>query len=244
MSRDPIRMADLTDGASSEDEFMRAVIRAERTELPAEAKMAELSKRLGPMITERTPVAPSAPLWRWLLWAGLVAGLAAVAIRAGTRTSSRSAGTQEGRELAAVTVETGAPSIAPAPPPAVSAEALLPPAPVVAVESLPSVTPPARARAVAPPPAPECTGEIELLDRADAALRAGDANRALSLTREHSERCPGGAFVQERERIAIDALSRLGRHGEMRARAASFEARFPSSPHLQRIRSLVGQRSE
>ena len=77
MSRDPIRMADLTDGASSEDEFMRAVIRAERTELPAEAKMAELSKRLGPMMTERTPVAPSAPLWRWLLWAGLVAGLAA-----------------------------------------------------------------------------------------------------------------------------------------------------------------------
>lgn len=238
MSRDPIRMADLTDGASSEEEFMRAVIRAERTELPTEAKMEELSERLGPMMAKRTSLAPWAAQRRWLLLAGLVAGIAGiVSSRAGSGTPPQSAGAPEATAL----VET---PVAP-PRPTVAVQApVAPPAPVVAVESLPSVTPPVRARAASAGAASDCVGEIELLDRADAALRAGDAVRALGLTREHSERCAAGAFVQERERIAIDALSRLGRHDEMRARARLFEARFPSSPHLQRVRSLVEEHAE
>jgi hypothetical protein len=70
-------------------------------------------------------------------------------------------------------------------------------------------------------------------------LRAGNALRAFDLTREHAERCPRGAFVQERERIAIEALAQLGRTSEVRTRARSFERRFPSSPHVWRIRSLA-----
>ena len=240
MSREPIRMADLTDGASSEEEFMRAVIRAERTELPTEAEMQHLSARLGPVLTKRTSLAAWTSPWRWLLVAGLVAGLAAglASLRAASDAPSQPGGAPHvpARALEEPVPSTTATVVA-APPPA-------PPAPVVAVESLPSVMPAARARAASSSLAADCTGEIELLDRADAALREGDARRALALTREHSEHCAGGAFVQERERIAIDALSRLGRYDEMRARAGAFEARFPSSPHLHRIRSLVEQRSE
>jgi hypothetical protein len=78
-----------------------------------------------------------------------------------------------------------------------------------------------------------------LIDDADAALRAGNAERAHALTRQHAERCPAGTFIQERERIAIEALAKLGRLDAMRDRARAFEERFPSSPHLRRVRSVV-----
>ncbi|MDF2698164.1 MAG: hypothetical protein K0S65_6547 [Labilithrix sp.] len=111
-------------------------------------------------------------------------------------------------------------------------------APVISVDSLPPASaPPPRPHASVAEPA--CTGELELVERADATLRTGDAQRAFDLTREHAERCPRGAFVQERERIAIEALAQLGRTSEVRARARSFERRFPLSPHLWRIRSLA-----
>jgi hypothetical protein len=83
-----------------------------------------------------------------------------------------------------------------------------------------------------------CTDEIDLVERADVALREGHAQKAVALTREHAERCPSGSFVQERERIAIEALAHLGQKDEVRARARAFETRFPTSPHLRRIRSL------
>src|SRR5262249_14255889 len=103
---------------------------------------------------------------------------------------------------------------------------------------LPSVRPPSRERYTAPSPT-ACSNEIELLDRADAALRSGNAADALAATQKHAERCATGTFVQERERIAIEALAKLGRTEPMFARARAFEERFPSSPHLRRIRSVV-----
>jgi hypothetical protein len=51
-------------------------------------------------------------------------------------------------------------------------------------------------------------------------------------------------LVQERERIAIEALVMLGRHEEAAARARAFETSYPSSPHLRRIRQLAPRRSE
>ena len=82
------------------------------------------------------------------------------------------------------------------------------------------------------------------VDRADATLRAGDAKRALELTREHGARCPNGSFVQERERVAIEALALLGEGEMMRTRAKAFELRFPSSPHVRRIRNLASSNPE
>jgi hypothetical protein len=80
--------------------------------------------------------------------------------------------------------------------------------------------------------------EIELLQRAQDALGSAPA-RALDLVNRHATRFPGAALGQEREVIAIDALVRLGRTGEARARAAAFAARFPTSAHLRRLEALV-----
>jgi hypothetical protein len=226
VSRDPLRLAELSEEAAPDDAFMRSVIRAERTELPSDAKMAELAARLGPIVTKNA--GPLTPSWKWLVIAALAGTftVGAVLVRA-----------RSGRELAS-SPPSPASVIAVAPLEGNElAPAAAPPAPVISIDALPSVSAPRRARAA--PSMPSCEREIDLVDGADAALRAGDATRALDLARTHAERCPSGAFVQERERIAIEALARLGRQDEVRERARAFESRFPSSAHLRRVRSLV-----
>ena len=81
--------------------------------------------------------------------------------------------------------------------------------------------------------------EVSYLRRARAALKS-DPAQALELANGHPLRFPHGALDQEREVVAIDALVRLGRRGESRARADAFRARYPSSAHLTRLDALVG----
>jgi hypothetical protein len=154
----------------------------------------------------------------------------------------------------------------------VSVAALEPsaPAPVpemsVAVADLPSVpedpqsltpTPargtPTRPRIaqVAPPSAPTIeTGALEaaeseasFLRRTRAALVA-DPALALRMTEEHASRYPRGVLLQERDVIAIDALVRLGRRDEARARATTFHARYPSSAHASHLAAIVEAESK
>jgi hypothetical protein len=87
-------------------------------------------------------------------------------------------------------------------------------------------------------PAAGSESEILLLKQAQDALRA-DPGLALQLANRHAVRFPSGALAQEREVIAIDALSRLGRREEARARAGAFAERLPNSAHLGRIEALV-----
>ncbi len=241
MSHEPIRLADLTDGASSEEEFMRALIRTERTDAPTDDEMQQLASRLGPVMNRQGTFASSSAR-RWLIAAGIAVGLLVgiALVRQDIDSPPRPAAVASALPLggagpAASVAELGTTTATPTTPP--------PSPPLVSVDSLPSVASRPLARPASAGSPLGCAGEIQLLDRADAALRSGDVNGALSLAREHSERCPAGAFVQERERIAIDALARLGRDDEMRARARAFEARFPTSPHVHRIRRLVDQHS-
>ncbi len=236
MSREPIRVVDLTDGASSERQFMREVIRAERTELPSDAKMDDLAARLGPIVRPKG-VGPLGTSGRWLI-ATALAGAFAVAMFA-----VRSSGTTD---VAPAVRQAAAPSGAVddvAPQPKAAAAVSAPAEPAIAVELLPSATAPTRPRAPAASPTAACAGEIDLVERADAALRAGNPGGALAMTREHVARCPDGAFSQECERIAVEALIRLGRAAEASARADAFERRYPSSPYVRRIRNLVQQGS-
>jgi hypothetical protein len=87
-------------------------------------------------------------------------------------------------------------------------------------------------------PAEDSETEIQLLHSAQDALGGAPA-RALDLALRHAARFPGSVLGQEREVLAIDALVRLGRLGEARARAAAFAARFPTSAHLRRLEALV-----
>jgi hypothetical protein len=80
--------------------------------------------------------------------------------------------------------------------------------------------------------------EVDLLQRAQAALRA-DPSLALALTDTHAARFPRGTLSQEREVIAIEALVRSHRVAEARSRASEFFRAFPESGHRVRIQSLL-----
>ncbi|MDF2693626.1 MAG: hypothetical protein K0S65_2009, partial [Labilithrix sp.] len=82
--------------------------------------------------------------------------------------------------------------------------------------------------------------EIELLQRAKAAL-VSDPERALSITSEQARAYPSGEFVQEREVIAVEALSRLGRKDEAVRRARALVKQFPRTPYAARLEIAVGQ---
>jgi hypothetical protein len=68
---------------------------------------------------------------------------------------------------------------------------------------------------------------------------ASDPASALELTDEAARRFPEGTLSPEREVLAIEALARLGRFPSARARFAAFRARYPQSPHLARLESLL-----
>ncbi len=87
---------------------------------------------------------------------------------------------------------------------------------------------PAGASAATTDEAARKEGEASFLRRAKVALPT-DPARALRLTDEHPTVYPRGVLLQEREVIAIEALIRLGRTDDARARAASFRSRYPSS---------------
>jgi hypothetical protein len=69
---------------------------------------------------------------------------------------------------------------------------------------------------------------------------SSDPSDALALTQEHARRFPFGTLLQEREVLAIEALARLGRTAEARRRLDAFRSRFPQSPHVARLTTLVG----
>jgi RNA polymerase sigma-70 factor (ECF subfamily) len=107
-------------------------------------------------------------------------------------------------------------------------------------------TAPAPAALDQPAPTPEPAGpatvaaEAELLRRADAARKAGDASRALDLLDEHRARFPTGILVQEREAERVVVLCALGRNGDARAAATAFLRDWPHSPLAGRVRSSCG----
>lgn len=79
--------------------------------------------------------------------------------------------------------------------------------------------------------------EINLLERASAALRAGQGAEALSLLREHASSFPNGMLVPEREGLRVLALCASGDLAAAVSEGASFLARSPRSPLAARIRS-------
>ncbi len=135
---------------------------------------------------------------------------------------------------------------APAPSPVRSRTASAQPEPAPAAEADPIASafpvpgdPGAAPALNAPTPvSPASPSEGALLLRARQQLVADPAS-ALELTDEAGRRFPEGALAPEREVLAIEALARLGRLPGARARFAAFQARYPQSPHLARLQSLL-----
>lgn len=114
--------------------------------------------------------------------------------------------------------------------------------PVLSVDQLPSVPSaprPSAAPSVATATKPAAT-ELELVQRAQAAV-GSDPARALAAAAEHARVYPSGAFVQEREVIAVEALARLGRTDEAWKRAAALVQRFPGTPYATRLERALGR---
>lgn len=112
---------------------------------------------------------------------------------------------------------------------------LVPPAPPgTTVASVRAVgTGPAASGSNAPKPP-----EMELLDAAQRALATRPAE-ALAKCDELARSYPRGMMVEERERIAIEALVSLGRRSEAERRAAAFHKSFPRSSYGPRVDAIL-----
>lgn len=63
--------------------------------------------------------------------------------------------------------------------------------------------------------------------------------RALALADESRVKFPNGALREEREALAVFALEKLGRSGEVSRRAARFLAKFPDGPFSAKVRGIL-----
>jgi hypothetical protein len=81
--------------------------------------------------------------------------------------------------------------------------------------------------------------EAALIEAARSVVRR-DPARALAITETHRRSFPSGELAPEREVLAIDALVRLGRRDEARARADAFRTAHPRSIHTARIAAILG----
>jgi hypothetical protein len=92
-----------------------------------------------------------------------------------------------------------------------------------------------------PLPSPESrlSDEAHAVLAARAALRSGNPGAALRELSAASALFPGGALVQEREALTIEALARSGQSGAASARAQAFLRRFPRSPHADDVRRFI-----
>jgi hypothetical protein len=82
--------------------------------------------------------------------------------------------------------------------------------------------------------------EVELLKKARSALNA-DPLQAFALTEQCRGHYPNGSFAQEREYIAIVALSRVGRVDDARARASLFRMHYKNSAYLPQLARILGE---
>jgi hypothetical protein len=126
-------------------------------------------------------------------------------------------------DLAAMPESTPAPAAPPAP------------APAPAAAAAPATPRPDETSAAAPSPV-----EARLVLEAQEALRSSPA-RALELCAEHARRFPDGRLAEEREPVAIEALMRLGRAAEARARARRFLDEHPRSVHALRVHRVLDE---
>ncbi len=82
------------------------------------------------------------------------------------------------------------------------------------------------------------TSELAIIKRARDVLTSEPA-RALDTTDAHLTRYPTGRFSEEREAVAIEALTRLQRWDEARARLERFLSAYPRSSYRARLERLA-----
>jgi len=247
-------------GTSSEDERALDALLRDAREEPRKEDLARVERRLGPWlgagVGAPTSVPPdrgrsSATLKGVVIAAG--AGLLALSLFhvqsrtvdapapvAAPTSASTGAPAPAAPEPESTVSVADLPSVDFAPQPSTPARDKGRPAPAGASKSAAVRSQPAQPL---PTPAPSAVdgaaeSEASFLRRTQATL-ATDPARALRMTNEHATLFPRGVLLQERDVITIDALARLGRNDEARARAEAFRARYPHSAHDSRILTIL-----
>jgi outer membrane protein assembly factor BamD (BamD/ComL family) len=131
-------------------------------------------------------------------------------------------------------VTAGAPADPPPPVATVTAEAPADPPPAPATVA-PAVRPPPSAAAKT-----SLAEEVALVERARAALRAGDLAAASAALDARDERFSRGALAEESEVLRVELASASGDRARAERLGRAFLARHPSSPHASRVRQLAG----
>lgn len=93
---------------------------------------------------------------------------------------------------------------------------------------------------VAAPGASELRGEIELVDRARAAVAQNAGGRALEVISRYETHYPRGSFFPEATAVKVEALMQVGRAEEARALAARFVATHPGTLLADRVAAVAG----
>jgi len=81
--------------------------------------------------------------------------------------------------------------------------------------------------------------ELKWLGPARPAVARGDYAAALAAIGAHARRFPAGRLAEEREALRVQALVGLGRANEAQRAAHAFQARFPASILLSRMKEPV-----
>jgi len=235
----------LLDGGGDErNALLRGALEAERAERTDEARLARIGQALAfagasvappPLAEAATPPAPAAAARSatgWLVAKGPYV-LLATAIVGGLVAIGKSDPPASPASPARTTVVSP-----PVDEPVADTTPTLSPADLPSAPAPATPLPGKNAKLAASSTAGD-SDEIALLAKAHDALRA-DPARALSLCKEHETRFRGGHFAQEREAVAIEALTYLGRKDEASRRWALFQARYPSSSHRVHLEGLFG----
>ncbi len=253
MSIDPLDPPRIAEQAS---ERTRSLLRATREDGPSSGAIERMSKRLAAAGALATVPSESQAPARFAAYSRTVVALAVAGGLAAwwQMTPGASTTSMTTAPVASLSGERGAPETTPrAEEPLPLRPANDPEPPTSSVDQLPSAIAPAvtiaasagkDVRAPRATPSTESAGapvpsELELLQRAQAAL-ARDPVQALSITDEQARAYPSGELVQEREVIAVEALSRLGRKDEASSRARALVERFPRTPYSHRLEIAVG----
>jgi len=229
---DPPRLVE-----SAESPTVRRLMMDSQSDIATDAELTQLESRLAPLLWLTGPV--SAPLSKPALLSH-VTGAAAVkvgivvgaAVAAGSLLVSTTRHPDPPRVVAPAAAHVDEPPPAAAPP-AAEATPVVPAAPADAPADDAANEPPAKRKLLA-----QKASEADLLDRARRAL-ASDPGHALALAEQHRRTFSRGILVQEREVIAVEALAKLGRAGEARARADRFLRAFPGSAYRSKLESSV-----
>jgi hypothetical protein len=225
---------------------------ASRAELPSDDHKARLRALLGIGVPLTSPLAPppaasaAAPPTPTAAGVGPAAvgnsgAVAKVAVGLGIVAVAGALWLTRERDVAPVPP---APVVAPVAPVAAAPEPVLPAAPAAASPSPPAreATPPRRARSTgaAVAAAPEDLGEqIRLIEAARAGVASHDSKAALAALDSYSAKFSRGSFGQEAMVLRIRALDQAGELSRATALAKSFVARFPSSPHVARLKPIA-----